>query len=236
VKPSDILIIIPTRGRPHSVAPLVKAWRKTGAEAELLLALDEDDPALQAYLDAVADLPDVPLPQVGQVMVQIEPRRRLVGTLNEAATLFAPDYAAVGFMGDDHRPRTEGWDRRFAECLSGGAGLVYGNDMLVGERFPTAVVMTSDIIQTLGYMAPPAFVHLCVDLVWRDWGQGMGRITYLPDVVIEHVHPAAGKGKMDVSYTESNSRAMVAADSAAYYDYRDNGGLAADLVKLKELL
>jgi hypothetical protein len=152
---SDILIIVPSRGRPHSVAPLLKAWRKAGTEAELLLALDEDDPALQAYLDAVAELPDVRGSQIGQLMVQIGPRRRLVGTLNEVATLFAPDYAAVGFMGDDHRPRTPGWDQRFATCLSGGAGIVYGNDMLVGERFPTAVVMTSDIIQTLGWAVSP---------------------------------------------------------------------------------
>jgi hypothetical protein len=100
----------------------------------------------------------------------------------------------------------------------------------------TAVAMTSDIVSTLGYMAPPAMVHLCVDLVWLDWGRGMGRITYLDDMVIEHLHPAAGKAELDAGYEEVNSEQQVSSDSAAYYDYRDNGGLEADLEKLRKLV
>ena len=74
-------------------------------------------------------------------------------------------------MGDDHRPRPAAmpWDARIRECLSGGPGIVYGNDLLQGEKMATAVAMTSDIVTTLGYMCPPAMVHLCVDLVWVAW-------------------------------------------------------------------
>jgi hypothetical protein len=232
VKAEDTLMIVPTRGRPHSVAPLVKAWRGTGSQACLLLALDEDDPTLEDYERELFDI------HTGhdRIYSVVGPRLRMVGTLNLHATTRTDKFAAIGFMGDDHRPRTAGWDQRFATCLSAGAGIVYGNDLLVGEKFPTAVMMTSDIIQTLGYMAPPAFVHLCVDLVWKDWGGRLGRITYLDDVVIEHVHPAVGKATLDAGYKESNSREMVARDSATYYNYRDNGGLEADLAKLKELL
>lgn len=231
MRADETLVIVPTRGRPQSIRPMLAAWRKTGAVAALMFVLDEDDPALPAYWEAVAGLEGFP-----RALYQVGPRRRLVGSLNAAATALCDQYAAIGFMGDDHRPRTHAWDTRFAQCLSGGAGIVYGNDLLVGERFPTAVMMTSDIIKALGYMAPPAFVHLCVDLVWKDWGEGMRRITYLHDVVIEHVHPAAGKAQLDASYEESNSTDMVSRDSEAYYHYRDCGGLAADLIKLKELL
>jgi len=100
----------------------------------------------------------------------------------------------------------------------------------------TAVAMTSDIVQTLSYMAPPQLVHLCLDLVWVEWGKGMERITYLPDVVIEHLHPAAQKAEMDAGYAEVNSEQQVSADSAAYYEYRDGGGLEADLEKLRKLV
>src|SRR5439155_4080783 len=111
-------------------------------------------------------------------------RRRLRGTLNQLAAEHAPSWRNVGFMGEDHRPSTPRWDARFVECLSGGGpGLVYGNDLLMGEAMPTAVAMTSNIVTTLGYMAPPALVHLCIDLAWKDWGEGLGRITYLPDVI-----------------------------------------------------
>jgi hypothetical protein len=130
----------------------------------------------------------------------------------------------------------QAWDARIRTCLSGGPGIVYGNDLLQGELMPTAVAMTSDIVTTLGYMAPPTMVHLCVDLVWKDWGVGMQRITYLGDMVIEHLHPAAGKAVLDAGYEECNSSEQVTADATAYYAYRDDGALSADLEKLRALV
>lgn len=232
MRADEVLIIVPTRGRPGAVPELIKAWDDTGAEAKLLFAVDDDDPELDGYLahdDLLLTRPNV--------FRHIGPRLRLAGTLNHLVAKHIQfwDHKAVGFMGDDHRPRTKGWDQRFAECLSGGAGVVYGNDLLVGDRFPTAVVMTSDIPATLGYFCPPGFVHLCLDLVWKDWGEGMGRITYLDDVIIEHMHPANGKAKMDHRYEEVNSTEMVSADTEAYLNYRDNGWLATDIERLKTL-
>ncbi|MFE9003099.1 hypothetical protein ACFYOY_13300 [Streptomyces sp. NPDC007875] len=229
----DLLVIIPTRGRPQAVPEIVQAWDDTGATADLLFAVDADDPELAAYKAHAAQLKGD-----GRVRFTFGKRRRLCGTLNQQATKAAKTYRFLGFMGDDHRPRPAAmpWDARIRECLSGGPGIVYGNDLLMGERMPTAVAMTSDIVSTLGYMAPPVLVHLCVDLVWLDWGKGMQRITYLDDMVIEHLHPAAGKAAVDQGYEEANSSEQVTADSAAYYDYRDNGSLEADLVKLRKLV
>ena len=229
----DLLVIIPTRGRPQAVPALVQAWDDTGATADLLFAVDTDDPELAGYKAEAAKVKGDP-----RFRVVHGKRLRLCGTLNAQAVKAARKYRYLAFLGDDHRPRpaATAWDARIRECLSGGPGIVYGNDLLMGERMPTAVAMTSDIVRTLGYMAPPALVHLCLDLVWLDWGKGMGRITYLPDMVIEHLHPANGKADLDVGYEECNSEAQVSADSAAYYDYRDNGGLDTDLAKLRALV
>jgi len=226
----DLLVIIPTRGRPDSVPAIIDCWRRTGATADLLFAVDDDDPMLAGYREHME--------QINQPGVHwvTGPRLRLCGTLNEVAVSMASCYRFLAFMGDDHRPRTQGWDERFRVCLSGGPGVVYGNDLLQGEAMATAVAMTSDIVQTLGYMAPPTLVHLCLDLVWMDWGRGMGRITYLGDVVIEHMHPANGKAAMDAGYQECNSSEQATADATAYYAYRDDGGLEADLAKLKTLV
>ncbi|MFD5384263.1 hypothetical protein ACFWMG_04700 [Streptomyces sp. NPDC127074] len=229
----DLLVIIPTRGRPQAVPEIVQAWNDTGATADVLFAVDTDDPELAAYKQQAAELKsDL------RVRFAYGKRRRLCGTLNQQATKAARSYRFLAFMGDDHRPRPADrpWDARFRECLSGGSGIVYGNDLLMGERMPTAVAMTSDIVTTLSYMAPPALVHLCLDLVWLDWGQGMERITYLDDVIIEHLHPAASKAPMDAGYEEANSPEQVSADSEAYYEYRDGGGLAGDLEKLRKLV
>ena len=231
---SDLLMIVPTRGRPDSIPAILEAWDATEATAHLLFAVDTDDPELAAYKKHAAALKGD-----GRVKFVFGKRRRLVGTLNMQAVKAAKSYRFLGFMGDDHRPRPAEipWDARFVECLSGGGpGLVYGNDLLQGEKMPTAVALTSDIVQTLGYMAPPALVHLCVDLVWLEWGKGLGRITYLDDLIIEHMHPANGKAPMDAGYAEANSPEQTSSDALAYYDYRDNGGLEADLEKLRGLL
>ncbi|MFE0470495.1 hypothetical protein ACFW2V_02615 [Streptomyces sp. NPDC058947] len=229
----DLLVIIPTRGRPHAIPEIMQAWDDTGATADVLFAVDTDDPELAAYKKHAATLKaDI------RVRFTFGKRRRLVGTLNQQAVKAAKTYRFLAFLGDDHRPRPADrpWDARIRECLSGGPGIVYGNDLLQGEAMATAVAMTSDIVETLGYMAPPAMEHLCVDLCWVDWGRGMGRITYLDDMVIEHLHPANGKAETDAGYEEANSSDQVAKDSAAYYDYRDNGGLDADLDKLRKLV
>lgn len=228
MEPTEILVIVPSRGRPQTLAQMAEAWSETDATADLMYVVDDDDPTLDLYEKAFAEI-DNP-----NVILTVGPRLRLAGSLNAAANQWAGSYAAVGFLGDDHRPRTSGWDKRFAQCLSGGAGVVYGNDLLMGSRMPTAVVMTSNIIHTLGYMCPPGLVHLCLDLVWLDWGQGMGRITYLDDVVIEHLHPANGKATLDDGYVEVNSEAMVSADTTAYFTYKEND-LAVDLKKLRTL-
>ncbi|WP_109030142.1 hypothetical protein [Streptomyces rubrogriseus] len=229
----DLLVIIPTRGRPQAVMPIVRAWHETGATADLLFAVDTDDPELSAYKREAAKFKSG-----GQIRFTFGKRRRLVGTLNQQAVKAAKDYRFLAFMGDDHRPRPAAmpWDARIRECLSGGPGIVYGNDLLQGEKMATAVAMTADIVRTLNYMAPPSMVHLCVDLVWVDWGRGMGRITYLDDMVIEHLHPAASKAELDAVYEECNSEQQVSADTAAYYEYRDGGGLEADLAKLRKLI
>lgn len=229
----DLLVIIPTRGRPQTIPEIMQAWDDTGATADVLFAVDTDDPELAAYKQHAADLK-----ADSRVRFAFGKRRRLVGTLNAQAVKAAKQYRFLAFMGDDHRPRAAGmpWDERIRICLSGGSGIVYGNDLLQGDKMATAVAMTSDIVSTLGYMVPPALVHLCADLVWVDWGRGMGRITYLPDMVIEHLHPAAGKASVDAVYEDCNSPERVSGDAAAYYDYRDGGGLEADLEKLRTLI
>jgi len=144
---------------------------------------------------------------------------------------------AVGFMGDDHLPKTRGWDEKYLEELDIlGTGIVYGDDKLQGKNIPTQMAMTVDIPRELGYMCPPQFQHLWVDCVWRDWGEGISRLSYLETVVVEHLHPLAGKAKNDRGYRAVNSASIGKQDQAAYHEYRDGGGLQTDLDKLRSLL
>jgi hypothetical protein len=73
-----------------------------------------------------------------------------------------------------------------------------------------------------------------LDDAWKAWGEGMGRLRYLPDVVIEHLHPDAGKAPQDERYQEAS--AATSADAARWEQYRLGGELAADVEKLRGLL
>jgi hypothetical protein len=227
---ADLLVIVPTRNRPQNARALYESWEATvTGRADLLFVCDDDDPQLDSYKNQMSWMP--------RSYLLVGPRLRMVGSLNAAATSQGVQYKYIGFMGDDHRPRTKGWDQRFCDILSKSpASVVYGNDLLQGEKMATAVAMTSDIVRTLGYMAPPSMVHLCVDLVWNLWGERLGTLTYLDDVVIEHMHPANGKALNDLGYIEVNSYDMMKRDSEAYFAYRDGGQLDTDIEKLKKLL
>jgi hypothetical protein len=209
---SELLVIVPSRGRPHNVARLVEGWAATaspGGRAHLLVAVDDDDPAKLEYLQAVMG--------VGFAWLEAGPRQGLGATLNRYATRHAPGYAAVGFMGDDHLPRTVGWDTLVLGALAKlGAGLVYGDDRLQGPALPTAVFMSSCVVDALGWLAPPPLQHLYLDSYWLALGRRLGRITYLPEVVIEHLHPVAGKAPSDEGYARVNRPEQYAADQAAW--------------------
>lgn len=216
---ADLVVIVPSRGRPETVAGISATVDATcGADTEALFVVDSDDPARPAYFDAVAAAGE-------RVDIKTGDHRNMVEALNKvawslaAAERFAP--LAVGFMGDDHRPRTQGWDQAYLDALRElGTGIVYGDDLLQGERLPTQVAMTSDIIRALGHMAPPTLTHMYVDNYWLDLGRAAGCIRYLPDVVVEHMHPFAGKGLMDEGYARVNDQRMYAVDRAAYSRWR----------------
>lgn len=192
----SLLMIVPSRGRPSNLDRLVEAWRTTSSgHADLVVALDDDDPALYQYnAHRVA-------------MVTVGPRQSFVTWTNEVAVDHADDYRFIGSMGDDHRPRTVGWDRMLCEALDEiGSGVAYGDDLAASPILPSAVVMTSDIVGELGYMVPPVVEHNGADTFWLELGRGLGRAKFLPEVVIEHMHYTTGKSAIDHIYLEGADR------------------------------
>lgn len=206
-----MLVIVPTRGRPQAVGELATTFYDTVSYrgAHLVFGVDSDDPELAAYEDAMyehLELAD---------WVEVNPRMGMVGTLNHLAMQQAPQHDVIGFLGDDHRFRTMDWDLRVKEALANQPGVVYGNDLLQGLNLPTAVFISSDIILKLGYMAPPSLSHLYVDNAWLEIGKATN-LTYLPDVVIEHMHPTAGKAEWDEGYKRVNDGGLYERDRVAF--------------------
>lgn len=198
-----MLVIVPSRGRPQNIERLMKAWQDTHTEATMIVGVDEDDPTLDDYLTLGS--------------CEIGPRQGMVGTLNTLAARHANDYDNLGFLGDDNLPRTVGWDTRIDEALTAaGTGVAYGNDLIHGERLPTAAFLTANIIRALGWFTLPTLRHLYVDNCWQALGEALGSLTYLPDVIIEHLHPIAHKAEWDEGYVRVNAPDYYAHDAAAF--------------------
>lgn len=210
-----LVVVVPSRSRPRAVGKVVEAWQVTGAftTASLHWVIDADDPEVRGYVAAL----DAAGPGVSwTVAPDWEP---LVPKLNRAAVDLARlDVAALGFAGDDHLPRTHGWAARYLEVLGDlGTGIVYGDDGYQHHNLPTQWAMTTDIVRELGAMVPAVAVdHLYCDNAVMDLGTAAGCLRYLPDVLIEHVHPVTGKVPTDAQYQRVNSRGQYHRDRAAY--------------------
>jgi len=225
---TDLVVIVPSRGRPHAAVELAGAFGETKATSRLVFAVDDDDPTRNDYLAALEAYP--------WTTVHFGPSpSTMVKALNGVASLYANEAFALGFMGDDHRPRTMHWDAMYLTALDQlGTGIVYGNDLLQGENIPTQVAMTADIVRAVGHMAPPALTHLYVDNYWKDLGEKAGCLRYLPSVVVEHMHPLAHKAAWDEGYARVNDRSMYQHDGDAYADYAGSH-LADDVETVRAL-
>lgn len=138
----------------------------------------------------------------------------------------------VGFLGDDNRFRTKGWDRAFQRALTERPGIAYGDDGLQHERLPTSWWVSRKIVDVFG-LAEAGFHHFYVDNIWKDLGKAADCLTYLPDVYIEHMHPLLGKAPNDATYDRG---ARNANHDRRMYAQWQRATKARQIRQLKEIL
>lgn len=212
------LVILPTRSRPDKAALCVAALKEKSRISDIVVAIDDDQ----------ADL----YPRLEGVTYEVNPRLRMNGTLNLVANKYADKYETIFFLGDDHVVRTDGWDEILYEPIKArGYGLSYGDDRLQGQKLATAIMMSTNIIRTIGYMAPPKLIHLYMDNFWMSLGQALNCLTYCREAVIEHMHYLAGKSVADEQYLDVNSQEMYRKDQESFVDYIQSD-LKTDLEKI----
>jgi len=228
---TDLVAIVPSRGRPKQAAELARSFeRLRTADTQLVFAVDSDDPSLNGYAS---------LMQNGFSDVRVcGPWQPMVPKLNKvAASLARGDSSfALAFMGDDHRPRTRGWDSTMLAALREmGTGVVYGDDLLQRERLCTSWVMTTNIVAALGRMVPAPVEHMYCDNSVMELAQAVGCLRYLPDVVIEHMHPLAGKTEWDPGYARVNHPEQFRLDGSVFAGWQA-GQMASDVATVRALL
>ena len=230
---SELLLAVPSRGRPYNIDRLISHMRDTcRGDTTLLIGLDCDDPHLPVYKHLRGILKeDSP---VNVELVIRSGLRQVVGWLNELTVTRAPHYRYVGHIGDDNVPTTDGWDVQVMEALDK-TPFAFGND-LNPNRAPGSlachIFMRAEIVTALGYFGPPVLHHMYVDNVWTTWGLETG-ITYLHETFLEHRHPSTGRAKHDDSYAASEAWMSEDAVAFAWYCAHD---LAGDVAKIRALL
>lgn len=216
-----LLIIVPSRGRPENAQRLLDQILSTTSsddEVYVTFAVDHDDPTQFQYPPLHTET------VVGGSMVK---------ALNEMTTLENTyDFEYLAFLGDDTLPRGD-WYARIMEALqSKKNSIVYGNDLIHGEGLPTSVFMDANIVHILGYMAPPNQKQLFVDNYWKALGEALGTLQYLPEAIIEHLHPIVQKAPSDASYEQAYSEDRWADDEKAFKTYMESQ-FELDLEKLR---
>lgn len=226
---ADLVVVVPSRGRPKAAAELAEQCAKTcTADTLLLVVVDSDDPTGPEYAAPAG---------TQAFFTWAPPDSGHVGAINHGAAQALSEFApfAIGKLDDDHRPRTSGWDALLLDVLhDSGTGIAYGNDLLQGQNLPTAPVITADIIRALGWMGPPQLWHLYVDNFWKDLGEQADCLHYVPSVVIEHMHPVAGKSPWTEGHLRVNDPGQFERDGAAYRKYQAEQ-LPDDVAKVKAL-
>lgn len=244
---TDLVIFVPTRGRPVAATSFQENFERTiKGNTEVIFITSSDDEWIENYR-ALHRL------RILNKIIEVSPSRRgMSDPLNlgfkawlDNPRIF-PSYA-VGFMGDDHRPRTVGWDLEYVNALTAlsgrsrdrlkpGVGMVYGNDLLQGENLPTQIAMTTNIPATLGRLVPNELAHLYTDTYWLELGKQLGKISYLPDVVVEHMHPGNGKAAIDSGYEFSGNFALDISDRSIFEGIIKEVVIPEDVMKIKRLM
>lgn len=227
----SLVVITPTRGRPAQFAAMCDAAvGLAGTTVRVVAYVDEDDPQLELYRQVCASRAEL---LVGR------PRQLAPASDYAAAWVLDPANGeppvALASLGDDHFPRTYGWARSYVDELADlGGGIVYGDDLHRGEKLATQWAMSASIVRELGRMVPAPVQHLYADTSIMALGAATGCLRYLPGVVVEHAHYAAGKAKVDAVYRAANSPQRCREDKAAYEQWLADG-LAQDAARVRAL-
>lgn len=196
---TSIAILVASRGRPSRLEAMIESAHRLAGWSErvrVLVRLDDDDPELASYERPYAG-PTEPIRVVG-------PRPgRVASAYNQLAR--GTDAEILMAAADDVLFRTPTWDFHVAAAL-GADGTVPllgvpadGREASKGRR-ATHFFATRAWVDAVGYLVPEAYEHFWADTHVADVASRSGRLVWLDDVLVEHMHPNAGKGARDETY------------------------------------
>lgn len=228
------IVITPTRSRPENFARMVKSCQEmSGGSIDIYAGLDDDDPRLQDYQKVKS--------QFGQIKFFVGSRKSLSSWTNELAMQAIKDSDLVKgelylvSMGDDHVVRSSFWETKMISMLrlQPGPGFAYGDDLMNGSGLCTCWMASARAVEKLGWMMLPRCNHMYVDNAIMELGSAAHRLTYIPDLVIEHMHHVMKKSETDMTYLEAETNYVP--DLEQFRIWRNSPEFRAQVRTLEDL-
>lgn len=195
-----ISILLPTRGRRELAEKFISSALSQAARPELiefLLYVDNDDPESAKIFVEDAKLEVILGERARMGECNLECLRRSKGQI-------------IVFGNDDVEIKTQDWDEKIIQIHNSYADavyLAYPNDLYKGKTLSAFPILSKKVLSLLADPAigwySGAFIdtHL-MEVFIRLRAFGENRIKYLEDVIFEHMHFRAGKGKVDQTYID----------------------------------
>jgi hypothetical protein len=234
-----ISIICPSRSRPELALRMAHSALDTATgPVEVLLGMDQDDPKLKDYYKLIDQDQGIPLftfssGTVGHIWNEL--------ALDAIAqTVDEPDSEQQDHLflmaNDDIVFMTMGWDELFAKAARQYPDRIFvlwGNDGINEGNHAAFPCVSRRWIDLLGYFCPTDFKFFRHDTWLYDLGRRIGRLHYVPDAEIKHLHWSTGGVKDEVT-DRNRSSGQSQADQRiwAETDHRR----AEDAAKLQEAL
>jgi len=216
-----LLIVFPTRGRRDKFFTTLDTYYSTLSDISSIhfhISLDDDD--IEMNRDDV--------------------REKLNGYLNLTYTYgehldkipkFNRDIHSVSYAwdiviatADDMIPIVKGWDDRIrSDMLSYYKdldGALFYDDGLQHSKINTLPIMGRTYFNRFNYIWYPGYKSLRCDVEYTEVGFYLGKLKYIPEVIIEHRHPIKDKSKQD--YVHVNNHKHWPLDLALYNERKKN--------------
>jgi hypothetical protein len=201
-------ILCPTRGRVEGAVRLRDSALSTAddpSSVEVLFYVDDDDELVAQYKDALG------------AALTVGPPMSVSKSWNVIAEKCSGDILMMG--NDDLVYRTQGWDTRVAEEAAKFPDQIYcmwTQDGINGKRHCAFPIVSRVWYETVGYFSPGVFEFLYNDTWVMDIGKRVGRLHYIGDVLIEHLHFSVRKSPRDKTYTRQRRDGRRARDRDLY--------------------
>lgn len=211
--------LLSTRGRPRECQETLDACEATGMTSPGVVYVDE----------TVDEYRNIRLPKNWRIHYESE-----WGSLQASMSWCYknyPDASQYGWLADDTRPRTQGWDK-LLEAAAGDWCLSYARDMWLSEsprllaeledgtNLSSGLCWGGKLVRTVGWWALPGVRQAFIDVAWCRLVEPHNLHRYMGHVTVEHLNWRTGKRPADaVDDWSRDGDDYIDRDIAAGYEF-----------------